>query len=165
MKSLLFPSLATVLALAGAAQAGTPALQPDLMAAVRAKAPGPIMTPKPATGLDMSSRHARFDVAYAHAGPARIPGVARTSVDRSLLSDDVIGSLGFLCGPRQGQDQGRYEAREKQGLHMKALLNGPEMSRLRCHLRTVTASGCRAVCCCGESAIRPQAIAGKSVRS
>ena len=47
MKSLLFPSLATVLALAGAAQAGTPALQPDLMAAVRAKAPGPIMTPKP----------------------------------------------------------------------------------------------------------------------
>jgi hypothetical protein len=75
MKSLLFPSLVTalVLALAGTAQAGTPAVQPDLMAAVRAKAPGPIMTPKPAIGLDMSSRHARFDVAYAHAGPARIP--------------------------------------------------------------------------------------------
>jgi hypothetical protein len=98
MKSLLFPSLVTalVLALAGTAQAGTPAVQPDLMAAVRAKAPGPIMT----------SRHARFDVAYAHAGPARIPGVARTSVDRSLLSDDVIGSLGFLCGlePGSGKD-------------------------------------------------------------
>jgi hypothetical protein len=108
MKSLLFPSLGTalVLALAGTAQAGTPAVQPDLMAAVRAKAPGPIMTPKPAIGLDMSSRHARFDVAYAHAGPARIPGVARTSVDRSLLSDDVIGSLGFLCGlePGSGKD-------------------------------------------------------------
>lgn len=102
MKPLLFPCLAVGLALAGAAQAGAPAPRPDLMDAVLARPPAPLMTLKPAAALDMSSRHARFDVAYAHAGPPRIPGVARTSVDRSLASDDVTGSLGFLCGLEPG---------------------------------------------------------------
>jgi hypothetical protein len=102
MKPLLFPCLAIALALAGAAQAEAPTPRPDLMDAVRARPPAPLMTLKPAAALDMSNWHDRFDVAYAHAGPARIPGVARTSVDRALASDDVTGSLGFLCGLEPG---------------------------------------------------------------
>lgn len=112
MKPLLFPCLAVALVLAGAAQAEAPTPRPDLMDAVRVRPAAPLMTLKPAAALDMSSRHTRFDVAYAHAGPARIPGVARTSVDRSLASEDITGSLGFLCGLEPGAGkQGAAAAR------------------------------------------------------
>ncbi len=62
--------------------------------------------------LDLTRHKAAFEVAYANPGPARIPGVARTSVDRKLASDDVIGSLGFLCGLEPGSgDKGIAAAR------------------------------------------------------
>lgn len=62
--------------------------------------------------LDLTRHKAVFDVAYANPEPARIPGVARTSVDRKLASEDVIGSLGFLCGLEPGSgDKGIAAAR------------------------------------------------------
>lgn len=82
------------LALAGSAQAQTAA---DLMAApLRATAGG--------VGIDLASPRASFAPRYAHAGAPRIPGVARTAVDRRL-DDGAIASLGFLCGLEPGQER------------------------------------------------------------
>lgn len=86
------------LALAGVAQAQV-APAPDIRTAYLAR---PAAAAVQSKAIDLSTRHAGFDVAYAHAGPARIPGVARTSVDRKLASEDVTGSLGFLCGLEPG---------------------------------------------------------------
>lgn len=101
------PVLFAALALAGAARAETAAPAPDLLTAHLAH---PSATPvRPGdTPLDLSRPQTAFGVTYEGAGPARIPGVARTSVDRRLASDDVIGSLGFLCGlePGAGKDGG-----------------------------------------------------------
>jgi len=52
--------------------------------------------------LELIRHKAVFEVAYAYPGTPRIPGVARTSLDRKLASDDVTGSLGFLCGLEPG---------------------------------------------------------------
>lgn len=92
--------VATALAAAGVARAEVAPTAPDILTAHLAASARP--APAPSKALDLSSRQAGFDVLYAHAGPARIPGVARTSVDRKLASDDLTGSLGFLCGLEPG---------------------------------------------------------------
>lgn len=106
-------ALALALALAGAAQAQPTAATPDLLTAhLKPSAGGsPLQSRLTDRPLDMSRHHA-FGVSYANPGPARIPGVARTSVDRKLAADDVIGSLGFLCGLEPGAgDKGLAAAR------------------------------------------------------
>lgn len=42
---------------------------------------------------------------YAHAPEPRMPGVARTSVDRRFSDAGMIGSLGFLCGLEPGAER------------------------------------------------------------
>jgi opacity protein-like surface antigen len=42
---------------------------------------------------------------YAQAYAMKQAGVARTSVDRRLRSQDVTGSLGFLCGLQPGAER------------------------------------------------------------
>jgi opacity protein-like surface antigen len=42
---------------------------------------------------------------YAQAYAMKQAGVARTSVDRRLRSEDVTGSLGFLCGLQPGAER------------------------------------------------------------
>lgn len=90
MKAAL-PAL-IALVLAGSAQAQT---AEDLMTApLRATAAG--------VGVDLVGPRASFAPHYAHAGAPRIPGVARTAVDRRL-DEGAIASLGFLCGLEPGQ--------------------------------------------------------------
>ena len=43
-------------------------------------------------------------IVEAHA--ARIPGIARTSVDYRLAKEGAVGSLGFLCGLKASSDRG-----------------------------------------------------------
>lgn len=107
MKSLTALTFA-ILFCAGAAQAQTPNLQtPNLQAAYLAR-PTAAAVPK----LDLTSPHTSFDVAYSRAPAARIPGVARTSVDKRLGAEDLTGSLGFLCGLEPGAgSQGAAAAR------------------------------------------------------
>ena len=85
---------------AAVARADVAGPAPDILTAhlARPSAAAPLLS----KGLDLSRPDAGFKVAYAHAGPARIPGIARTSVDRRLASDDLTGSLGFLCGLEPG---------------------------------------------------------------
>jgi hypothetical protein len=64
---------------------------------------GATAAPRPA--IDLSSRHQIFAVAYDQAGPARIPGIARTAVDVRLAPRDLTGSMGFLCGIQPGADR------------------------------------------------------------
>ena len=111
MKALpLAPIVVAALAVASAAHAQVVSPAPDIRTAYLAQAP--LQSKLADKALDLSSRHAAFDVTYAGAGPARIPGVARTSVDRKLASDDLMGSLGFLCGLEPGAGkQGAAAAR------------------------------------------------------
>ncbi len=104
MKPTSILTLAMLL-IAGAAQAQTPNLQTAYLAR-------PAQTPVTAPKLDLSSPHASFDVAYSRAPAARIPGIARTSIDKRLGAEDLSGSLGFLCGLEPGAgSQGAAAAR------------------------------------------------------
>jgi hypothetical protein len=58
----------------------------------------------PLAALDLSTPSAGFAPAYSHAPPARIPGVARTAIDRRL-DDDAVGSIGFMCGLKPGAEK------------------------------------------------------------
>lgn len=53
--------------------------------------------------LDLS--RAAFASRYAEEAAARIPGVARTSVDRRFDESGLMGSLGLLCGIQPGADR------------------------------------------------------------
>lgn len=85
-----------VLALAGTAQAQT---APDalLKAPLRATPSGIALDPAPAAAF--------YTPRYVRAPEPRIPGVARTSVDRRFDESGVIGSLGFLCGIEPGAER------------------------------------------------------------
>lgn len=102
------PALMTILAALATVSAAQAQVAPhaDLMTAHLAR-PAALQS-KVDGALNLSRPAAAFDVAYDRAGPPRIPGVARTSVDRKLASDDLTGSLGFLCGlePGAGKDGG-----------------------------------------------------------
>ncbi|MEW5685407.1 MAG: hypothetical protein AB1942_10845 [Pseudomonadota bacterium] len=77
-----------------------------LAVAGTAQAAEPVMLPKPAAaGLNLSSPSADFAVRYSRAPAERIPGVARTAIDRRLDGEDVTGSLGFMCGLKPGADK------------------------------------------------------------
>jgi hypothetical protein len=92
-RSLPF-AFAAVLAVAGAAQAATPA--EALNAAV--------MAPKPAVsrpGVDAPNATVRLAAPYAEAYALRTAGIAKTAV--SDKDDDITRSLGFLCGIQPGQ--------------------------------------------------------------
>lgn len=99
-----FSALAMTFAVVGVAQAQATAPVPDLHTA-HLKQPtqsAPLQSRLMGSPLNPTRQNAVFDVAYANPGPVRIPGIARTSVDRQLASDDVTGSLGFLCGLEPG---------------------------------------------------------------
>lgn len=99
-----FSGLAMAFALFGGASAQSAGPAPDLLTAhlKQPTASAPLQSRLTDQALNLTRHDAIFDVAYANPGPARIPGIARTSVDRKLASDDVTGSLGFLCGLEPG---------------------------------------------------------------
>lgn len=103
-------TLALMFAVSGMARAQT---APDLLTAhLKPSAGSPLQSRLTDRSLDLTHHDAAFGVSYANPGPARIPGVARTSVDRKLAAEDVIGSLGFLCGLEPGAgDKGLAAAR------------------------------------------------------
>lgn len=80
------------------------------LAALAVLATGPAWAAEPAVGLkppaplDLSTPAASFAPAYSRAPPARIPGVARTAIDRRL-DDDAVGSIGFMCGLKPGAEK------------------------------------------------------------
>lgn len=78
-----------------------------LLAALVAPPVEPAITlkPQPAPALRLARPGGDFAPAYAHAPPERIPGVARTSIDRRL-DDDVTSSFGFMCGLKPGAEKG-----------------------------------------------------------
>ncbi|WP_304178348.1 hypothetical protein [Phenylobacterium aquaticum] len=90
MRLALFVLLASLGAAAAQAQPTDPRLALD--AAVMATGPAP---------------QVRLTLAepYAQAYAMKQAGVARTSVDRRLRSEDVTGSLGFLCGLQPGAER------------------------------------------------------------
>lgn len=99
-----FSALAMTFVVLGVAHAQSPGPAPDLLTA-HLRHPAmrtPMQSRLADRPLNLTRHSAVFDVAYANPGPARIPGIARTSVDRKLASDDVTGSLGFLCGLEPG---------------------------------------------------------------
>lgn len=113
MKTAL-SALMLTFAMSGAAIAQSTGATPDLLTAhlKPSAAVSQLQSRLADTPLDLTRHNAAFGVSYANPGPARIPGVARTSVDRKLAKDDVIGSLGFLCGLEPGSgDKGLAAAR------------------------------------------------------
>lgn len=82
------------------------------IAAATDEAEGQPLTPE-AAALMKAVRHTggpadapAFSPRYASEAPARNPGVAQTSVDARLSGrDDVVGSLGFMCGLKPGAEK------------------------------------------------------------
>jgi hypothetical protein len=64
-----------------------------------------LLKPAAAPTIDLARPVAAFAPTYAEAPPPRIRGVARTSIDRQLDGDDVLGSLGFMCGLKPGAEK------------------------------------------------------------
>lgn len=60
-----------------------------------------------------SSDAPAFTPRYAGDKPIRIRGVAQTAVDARLSDDDVVGSLGFMCGLKPGAE--KYGAAAARG--------------------------------------------------
>lgn len=90
-------ALALALALAaGAAQAQT---------AAEALLSAPLRAPPQSLAMDLAEPTPAFAPRYAHAPEPRIAGIARTSVDRRLSDEGVVGSLGFLCGLEPGAER------------------------------------------------------------
>ena len=77
--------IAVVAALAGTAHAQTagPTVPPTVGA--------------PRRPMDLSAIRTTYVIPYARADQGT-PGISRTSIDRSLASNRVIGSVGYLCG-------------------------------------------------------------------
>jgi hypothetical protein len=69
--------------------------------------------------------HSVMPVLGADAGPTRIPGVAKTAVDRRL-DDGATGSLGFLCGLQPGAD--KYGAGAAHGYDPTGRFVGAKLS-------------------------------------
>ncbi|WP_293907245.1 hypothetical protein [Phenylobacterium sp.] len=90
---LIALSAAMVLA-AGAASAQTAALD-EVKALTEAVRPSG----------DLAKPHASVAARYDRDAALRAAGIARTSVDRRLASDDLTGSLGFLCGLQPGAER------------------------------------------------------------
>ena len=116
MKTMIsaFSAAALSLVICSVAMAEPTAKTPDLLTAHLRQPSAGIQVQSRLTdrALDLTRHNSVFDVAYVNPGVARIPGVARTSVDRKLASDDVTGSLGFLCGLEPGAgDKGLAAAR------------------------------------------------------
>src|SRR5687768_12783418 len=81
---------------AGSAQAQT-AAEALMAAPLRA-------TPK-GLALDLAAPAPDYTPRYAGSAPPRMPGVAKTSVDRRFAEEGVVGSLGFLCGLEPGAER------------------------------------------------------------
>jgi hypothetical protein len=86
-------ALALALGLAGAAHAEQ--LSPS-QALARAVRPG--LADGPAVKLSLDPKSAE-----AHA--LKRAGIAKTAIDRRLSGEEVMGSLGFLCGIQPGADR------------------------------------------------------------
>jgi hypothetical protein len=94
----LIASIAVASIAAGAAHAET-AAEALMSAPLKPTSKGvalDLVTPAPA---------AAYAPRYAGAPEPRIPGVAKTSVDRRFDSEGVVGSLGFLCGLEPGAER------------------------------------------------------------
>lgn len=91
MKAALIALIALA---AGSAQAQT--AEALMKAPLRAGAAG--------VAIDLAAPHGAFAPHYSQAPDPRIPGVAKTSVDRRY-DGGVVGSLGFLCGLEPGAER------------------------------------------------------------
>jgi hypothetical protein len=87
------PALALLVPLLAAA---APALAEPVVPARSA----PVRSAPAPARLDLSRLASRYDAARA----TRAPGVARTSIDRSLSGDAATASLGLLCGVQPAPD-------------------------------------------------------------
>lgn len=85
-------ALAAACGLAGAARAEV--ARPLLMSLP----PGP---PEARPILDLSTPRAQ---AFAQANALRAAGIARTALDHRFSQDEVVGSVGFLCGLHENLD-------------------------------------------------------------
>ncbi len=86
--------VALVVLAAGSAQAQT--AEALMKAPLRASGGG--------VAIDLTQPGSAFTPRYSQAPEPRIPGVAKTSVDRRY-EDGVVGSLGFLCGLEAGAER------------------------------------------------------------
>ncbi len=82
---------AALAAPAGAANAETPGTS------VQARAEAALMSPSPTTARS-ALRLSAFNISYARPDAPGEPGVAKTSVDRRIGADGLVGSVGYLCG-------------------------------------------------------------------
>lgn len=98
MKTLLIALLACS---ASVAHAETRSLAADALMKA------PLRQTTAGVAIDLTSPRAAFNPRYSDAPEARVPGVAKTSVDRRY-DEGVVGSLGFLCGLEagSGRDKG-----------------------------------------------------------
>jgi hypothetical protein len=65
----------------------------------------PLKATSNGVALDLVTPAPAYAPRYAGAPQPRIPGVARTSVDRRFDDQGVVGSLGFLCGLEPGAER------------------------------------------------------------
>lgn len=72
---------------------------------VRAAEPAILLKPSAPAALDLTRPADAFAATYAGAPAPRIRGVARTAIDRRLDGDDVLGSVGFMCGLKPGVEK------------------------------------------------------------
>lgn len=71
----------------------------------------PLKTTNAGVAIDLTRPAPPFTPRYSHAPEPRIPGVAKTAIDHRY-DEDVVGSLGFLCGLDQGAERkGAADAR------------------------------------------------------
>ncbi|MBW8814420.1 MAG: hypothetical protein JF588_13415 [Caulobacterales bacterium] len=107
-------TLGVLLSLGGVAHAGTAADAQRLAAAVLA----------PRSAMEVAP-HSTIPLKAAEADTVRIPGVARTAIDRKL-DDGATGSLGFLCGLQPGAD--KYGAAAAHGYDPTGRFVGAKLS-------------------------------------
>lgn len=75
-----------------------------LAAGAAAAEPAIMLKPQATPALDLSRPNADFAPVYSKAPPPRLPGIAQTAIDRRL-DDDVMGSVGFMCGLKPGAEK------------------------------------------------------------
>ena len=108
---------AAILAAAGAAEAQTAPQQTAALPQYRIAPAGP--------AIDLSAPRTTVGLTFAQANALREAGVARTSLDRHLTRDGLVGSVGFLCGlqPRLDEASGSAYGLDPHGRFLGAKLS------------------------------------------
>lgn len=83
---------------AAAGSAGAETATAALMAA-------PLKATPKGLSLDLASHNPAFSPRFDGAPAPRIPGVAKTAIDRHFDDPGVVGSVGFLCGLEAGAER------------------------------------------------------------